>query len=170
MKKIFAQASIVTAYKELVRLHCLASCISVSADSAIPTCRGRLGSIQYGRLSRSALLSCVASVRQIPTESSPPFAWPALPLKALNMSSAQNQIGWQGIVAAEKSISNGFIILQTSHLTCQLHKFESCIQSIAHNGVYPSFQWPAHAFWQAVEEIIETGWKENSHRCFSRGT
>lgn len=86
------------------------------------------------------------------------------------MSSAQNQIGRQGIVTAEKSISNGFIIFQTSHLTCSLHKFESCIQSIAQNGVYASSRWPAHTFWQAVEEVIETGWKENSHCCFSRGT
>lgn len=143
--------------KELVRLHWLHLGDIGFRDTDVP----------WSSRMADYFFSCVASKRQIPTEGFPPFAWPFLPRK---MSSAQNQIGQQGVVAAEKSISNSFIILQTSPLTCQLHKFESCIQSIAHNGVYPSSRWPAHAFWQAVEEVIETGWEENSHRCFSRGT
>ena len=137
----------------------LASCISVTSASAIPMCRGHP---EWPTISLAASHQCVKSLQKVLRL--------LLGLEALNMSSAQNQIGQQGVVAAEKSISNSFIILQTSPLTCQLHKFESCIQSIAHNGVYPSSRWPAHAFWQAVEEVIETGWEENSHRCFSRGT
>ena len=118
----------------------LASCISVTSASAIPMCRGHP---EWPTISLAASHQCVKSLQKVLRL--------LLGLEALNMSSAQNQIGQQGVVAAEKSISNSFIILQTSPLTCQLHKFESCIQSIAHNGVYPSSRWPAH-------------------RCFSRGT